>query len=372
MKSKIVGLFVCMLLLVTGITISGKLDIKEMSFDNDGTLSGYVNDTSMNPIEGALVRVHFHGTYEEDYTDSLGYFHVINIPICWCMKNSTASKPGYKGEWIYLAIEENTTHDFVLSRSNVLYVGGSGPGNYSKIQDAIDNASDQDTVFVYDDLSPYNESIKIDKSINLVGENKTTTVIEGYDGIEVSADLVTINGFTVMYVVSIDSCFNVTISDNIINSGSWNAVELKYSHNNKISDNEILNGVHGIELFYSNKNIISGNVISNNYSVGIMLFAKSNKNMIKGNGISNCFFGIFASSRGNIIENNNFIENRVNAIFSYFWRDILDSNYWNSNYWDRHNGDGPKIIFGTIGFLGVIPWINFDKNPAKEPYVVGV
>jgi len=25
---------------------------------------------------------------------------------------------------------------------NTLYVGGSGPGNYTKIQDAIDNASD--------------------------------------------------------------------------------------------------------------------------------------------------------------------------------------------------------------------------------------
>jgi len=31
---------------------------------------------------------------------------------------------------------------------NTLYVGGSGFGNYTKIQDAIDNASDNDTVFV--------------------------------------------------------------------------------------------------------------------------------------------------------------------------------------------------------------------------------
>ncbi|UCD13765.1 MAG: hypothetical protein JSW60_09460 [Thermoplasmatales archaeon] len=30
-----------------------------------------------------------------------------------------------------------------------LYVGGDGPGNYSKIQDAIDNASDGDTVSVF-------------------------------------------------------------------------------------------------------------------------------------------------------------------------------------------------------------------------------
>ena len=30
-----------------------------------------------------------------------------------------------------------------------LYVGGSGEGNYTKIQDAINDSSDGDTVFVY-------------------------------------------------------------------------------------------------------------------------------------------------------------------------------------------------------------------------------
>jgi hypothetical protein len=81
----------------------------------DGSLSGYVNDTSMNPIEGALVRVHFHETYEEDYTDSSGYYYVDNIPICYCLKNCTASKNGYKTEWVLLPIVENTTYDFVLA-----------------------------------------------------------------------------------------------------------------------------------------------------------------------------------------------------------------------------------------------------------------
>ncbi len=81
----------------------------------DGSLSGYVNNTLMNPIEGARVRVHFHGTYEEDYTDSSGYYRVTNIPICYCLKNTTASKVGYETEWILLSITENTTHDFVLT-----------------------------------------------------------------------------------------------------------------------------------------------------------------------------------------------------------------------------------------------------------------
>ncbi len=35
------------------------------------------------------------------------------------------------------------------SNRNILYVGGTGPNNYTRIQDAIDNASDGDTIFVY-------------------------------------------------------------------------------------------------------------------------------------------------------------------------------------------------------------------------------
>jgi len=46
---------------------------------------------------------------------------------------------------------------------DTLYVGGSGFGNYSTIQDAVDNASSGDTVYVYDDSSPYIENVVVDK-----------------------------------------------------------------------------------------------------------------------------------------------------------------------------------------------------------------
>jgi len=90
-------------------------EISPLIDENDGTLSGYVTDTSMNPIEGALVQVYFHETYEEDYTDENGYYYVDNIPICYCLKNCTCSKEGYEPEWVLLGIVENTTYDFVLT-----------------------------------------------------------------------------------------------------------------------------------------------------------------------------------------------------------------------------------------------------------------
>ena len=57
---------------------------------------------------------------------------------------------------LFLGMTISSSTGFYLERQstiatfdgNTLYVGGSGPGNYSSIQDAIDNASDGDTVYV--------------------------------------------------------------------------------------------------------------------------------------------------------------------------------------------------------------------------------
>lgn len=51
--------------------------------------------------------------------------------------------------------------------NNVLYVGGDGPNNYTRIQDAIDEASDGDTIIVYPGY--YDENITIDKSLSIMG-----------------------------------------------------------------------------------------------------------------------------------------------------------------------------------------------------------
>ena len=86
------------------------------------------------------------------------------------------------------------------SRGHWLYVGGGGPGNYSIIQDAVDNASAGDTVFVYHDSSPYNENIVINTTLTLLGENQTTTQLDGRKDshtITVNAPQTVISGFTI-------------------------------------------------------------------------------------------------------------------------------------------------------------------------------
>ena len=87
-----------------------------------------------------------------------------------------------------------------LDRGNILYVGGSGPGNYTSIQDAINDSNSGDTVFVFDDSSPYYENVIVDKSISLIGEDRNTTFIDGdlkTSVIEVISENVIIDSFTI-------------------------------------------------------------------------------------------------------------------------------------------------------------------------------
>jgi parallel beta-helix repeat protein len=181
-----------------------------------------------------------------------------------------------------------------------LYVGGTEPGNYTKIQDAINNASDGDTVFVYS--GTYYENIIINNSICLNGEDKNTTVIDGGgngDVVTVTADWVNISGFTVQ------------------NSGDWRT-EAGFdliSNHNRIKDNIISNNGDGIELHESSENSISKNIISLNEEGGIDI-DKSNYNIFMMNNIfQNKYYGILVfNSNSNIITNNEIYENKLHGI----------------------------------------------------------
>ncbi len=122
-------LFMIIFLPVTqGLKLTDNSAFEKTTFNtiNEGTLSGFVRDSSNNSIEGALVRVYFHEEYRENYSDYYGYYHVIDIPICYCIKNATCSKEGYQTEYVLLSIYENTTYDFTLYPLDSCYPSYNG------------------------------------------------------------------------------------------------------------------------------------------------------------------------------------------------------------------------------------------------------
>jgi len=170
-----------------------------------------------------------------------------------------------------LSMEKHVSTDNKMSYMPVsnggktLYVGGDGPGNYSSIQDAIDDAEWDDTVFVYDDSSPYCEHVIIDKRIQLIGEEKNTTIIDG----EHIGDVIVIDEYVGRSIIT-----GFTIQ----NSGNdyYDAAIENRGGNNLIAGNIITNndglGIYcnGMDYERSIHNIISGNIFTHN-GVGIFL-----------------------------------------------------------------------------------------------------
>jgi parallel beta-helix repeat protein len=311
--------------------------------------------------------------------------------------------------------QDNVKTSLVTSKENWLYVGGSGPGNYTRIQDAIDNATQGDIVFVYDDSSPYYENIVINTSLTLWGEDRVTTIINGslgdpdtnYSiGVTINADDVTVQGFTIKgcniggIEVMASACHIIAniISDNFYGIGMGTANETLTEGSNSIVNNLFLHNEVGIYVSNGRDNSITGNVLSQN-NIGIMISLSVNTN-ISHNVISEgdrgaTIFGTYNTMlyRNNISYNenvgvttvftsadkilqNNFIGNNKSAEsdqllllkIQLFKKELnlpLRRDVWNGNYWDE-----PRSVPYKIPGLGLFLKFRFqvDWHPAQAPY----
>ena len=179
------------------------------------------------------------------------------------------------------------------------YVGGGGSGNYSKIQDAIDAASDGDTIRVF--AGNYNGSVVIDKMISLIGNGSTKTTINGSgsgDVVRITKDWVNISGF------------NITNSGNEADPEFDSGIELGNVQNVTVCDNSCIYNNYGILLKTSQSNTIFNNTCNFNSNVGINLI-NSNSNIIENNTCNlNIYAGLYLDkSDSNTIENNTLISN---------------------------------------------------------------
>jgi len=237
---------------------------------------------------------------------------------------------------------------------NILYVGGSGPGNYTSIQDAINDASPGDTVFVYKDSSPYKENVRIKKMINLIGEDRDTTIIEG-EGIKISSDdSVVVSGFTI-------------INANIHND---NGIETHFN-NNLIHNNKIMYWDTGIFILADSNNSITNNIILHNKYDGIFFDISENDrspitgNVIGDNTVSYWYYGLYLHRRSGYIHHNDFYMNWNGNAKSEsgagIWDDGSEGNYWDD--WEDNPGyPDVYIIPSSFGPKAK------DFHPSPTPY----
>ena len=241
----------------------------------------------------------------------------------------------------------NTIH----ASEATFYVGGSGPGNYTTIQAAVTAAAGGDTIYVYQntpDHSTYSENIVINKNLNLIGEDKNTTIIDGgyNDRVIRVANLssneieCSISGFTIRNAggtgnacIAMSYSQNGNIWDNIIlNSQNSDGIKCDHCTGITIQDNTIASNENGngIYLISSSINNIYNNIIQTNFK-GINLYYSSNNfiynNKVIGNQIG---ISVVSPSSNNIFYFNDFIQNDINA-------QDADTNSWSytgqGNYW---------------------------------------
>lgn len=193
------------------------------------------------------------------------------------------------------------------------------------------------------------------------------------------------NCYIGIWIVSTLRPESVTVTGNVVSDCSPNISNLK------CGDGILLDG---------DQQNISGNVIRR-CNLGIDI--RGTKNILYKNDFDGCPICVYSpgfldSMRGNTIYHNNFKNYSLPHWWNFkdyysrgLWWDryirwfpgdgvlFEKSDSWRENYWDTWSGIGPQKILGMFGFgLGgaeggiavILPWFEYDRHPAREPYEI--
>jgi len=192
------------------------------------------------------------------------------------------------------------TPDSVLINRKTIYVDDNntgGPWNgtleypFQYICDAIENATEGDAVYVFNGV--YYENVIVDKTLSIIGENKSSTIIDG-----------TYKEFVIHLIADHVYVHNFTIR----NSGGYmhNAGMKLDSENNLITECIFYRTKSGIYVNHTNDNEINNCTFHTN---GEGIYLKSSR----GSKIRDCFF--YHNGLGLHSENSN--EIKINGCYAH-------------------------------------------------------
>ena len=166
---------------------------------------------------------------------------------------------------------------------------------YHSIQEAINNVQEEDTIYV--SSGTYYENVVVNKTVALVGENRSTTVIDGSgigSVVTVTHDNVNITSFTIRNS-------GVTISDTVPDAGT----SISNVSNCNLSRNILEHNYVGIFVRPSRTAWFANNVITRNH-IGIDINNQSTYNIISGNSLqeNNVSIHVYYADFNDFFENN--------------------------------------------------------------------
>ena len=260
-------------------------------------------------------------------------------------------------------------------KKNTFYVDIKGSTNFSSIQEAIDAAPNNNTIFILS--GHYIENLHINKSLTIIGENVHTTIIDGNetdDTIIIDNNSVIISNCTIINSskdgndagIHINSEY-VIIKNNIISNNNCGIYTNRASYNNIHNNTFKLNTGYGLYAYSSSNNM---KVIDNSFFLndcGLRVKGSQNCEIIR-NIFNNNSKGMYfcCGARSNIVYHNTFSNHST-------WNadDQVGSNEWNNmtegNYWDDYDGvdndkdgigDEPYTVSPDRGIKDFFPLMN--------------
>lgn len=231
------------------------------------------------------------------------------------------------------------------AKATTLFVGGTNPGNYSTIQDAVNASFPGDTIYVFS--GTYYERVVVNKTLSLIGEDRKTTIVNGSadDAIYVNSDWVNITGFTISSGgtgwgdagIQLFEAHNCSITESIISSNNYSGITLIYSDGTSIRGNSFSTNKNGILLHHSDGNMIANNTFLSNSFQGISLDVSDDNHMVN-NTMSGGNWGVHLhNSRDNVVLDNN-VSNTFRGV--YFEESdgntVTDNDLYSNNYVNVH------------------------------------
>jgi parallel beta-helix repeat protein len=303
--------------------------------------------------------------------------------------------------------------------AEVFSVDINGGGNYTSIQEAVDNAYTGDTIIVNPGV--YNENVVVNKELTILSNpaflantNRTYVIgaVSEKDVFDVYSNNVKIDGFYIIgghsgaereeVGINLEGVENCSLSNNelVLNDVG---ISLNRSNNNYLDNNLVSLGEKGITLVDSNENKLSNNTVTTN-SDGILLNNSMNNTFVDDIADANMVGIYLGTSQGNTFTYNlimrnirgingeaakfnfmvnnslylndvgiNLIESSENSIYENHFANLLDAvddgkNIWNSiskgNFWHNYTvqdadgngiGDTPHVINLTTESIDFMP-----------------